>query len=406
MLKRVLLGCVLVLAACAPAGGGEPTPSADTARSRPTVPAPAYVESAAVLTLDNIAEANYLGRLDVPDAASTIFAYSFSPDGTRLAALNNDYLLIWDLLSGELVARTSRVDSNAVYFSPDKTEVYTVNVAGRVAVYEADTAQSRTHMDAHDSFNNTKVFHADDGLLALGGLDGSVRVWDLLERRSLVTIEAHDAQIVSLAFSSDGEYLITASSDRNVHVWNWRERERLLTVRIEEEALRPVRVAFAPTGSQFAVGTEGDVRLYSFPAGERQDTLDIVDAGVSAMMTYSPDGRFLLTGLQNREPTLWNAETGELIAELPGVRGPRFSASFAPEGDMLLTSALNGPVNLWDLTRINEAATNRAELPVGSNTIIFADWAPDSRLMTFFDTSGSVYVWGIAPGDQQTAANR
>jgi WD40 repeat protein len=401
MLKRCgfLLGLLLV--ACAPAAN----PGVNNDSAAATQPPPPYTEPVQALTLENIAGASLLGRLDQPGAPTTIFTYYFSPDSTRLAGLSNDLLIVWDLLTGEIVATTSRGGANEVFFSPDKTELYTLNVSGSVNAYDAETARSQNRFDAHSAYNNTKAYYPLDGWLALGGLNGEVKVWDLLERRSLVTIEAHELQISTLDFSPDGSLLATGGDEGSVRVWDWRERESLLEFSIEPDGLKPVRVAFSPSGDQIAVGTQTDVQLVTFPGGEIQHTLDIIDGGVSALMVYSPDGRYIVTGTQNREMTIWNAQTGELIAQLPGTTGSRVAAAFSPDSTMLLTAALDGAVNLWDLTRIADASTSRADLNIGSDQILIADWSDDSRIMAFFDASGAIYIWGAGEQVSQTAAS-
>ena len=90
MLKRLFLCYVLLLAACAP--GGENQAPTDP-HNPPTVAPPEYVEAAQPVSHENAARLSYLGRLDQPGRASTIFAHTFSPDGTRLAALNNEGFL-------------------------------------------------------------------------------------------------------------------------------------------------------------------------------------------------------------------------------------------------------------------------------------------------------------------------
>jgi WD40 repeat protein len=407
LISKRLIWVVLALAACSP--GNAPT---NNDRAAPTQPPPTWVEPVEAMSVENVANATYLGRLDQPGTSSTISAYSFSPDSTRLAGLSSEQLLIWDLISGELIAQTTHGEANQVFFSPDKTEVYTLNATnGSVSVYDAADGRSKNRIDAHNSYNNVQAFAADDGWLALGGTNGEVKVWDLLERRSLATLDAHTAQLKAMDFSPDGTLLLTGGDEGMAYVWDWRARERLLEVSLVEDNLRPIRVAFSPTGDQIAVGSQTDVRLYSFPDGELLQTLDIIDGGVSLLMAYSPDGQHMVTGAQEREVTVWNAATGELVAQLPGVAGPRMSAAFSPGGDLLLTSALNGAVNLWDMTRLAEATTNRADLDVGSNQIVYAEWTNDSRLMVFFDGGGAVFLWGVGAEqaepeeDPQTASN-
>src|SRR5262249_3032586 len=141
----------------------------------------------------------YIGRLDARGTPSTVFAYAFSPDNSRMAGLNNDLLISWDLLSGQIVFNTSRGDAQFVFYSADKTEIYTVDNTGLIAIYNADTGQSKTTMPGQTDFNGTVAYYADQGWLALGSINGSVKVWDVAARQSLVTIQAHSLQIKALA---------------------------------------------------------------------------------------------------------------------------------------------------------------------------------------------------------------
>ena len=124
--------------------------------------------------------------------------------------------------------------------------------------------------------------------------------------------------------------------------------------------------------------------------------MNVGTGGAATVFTYSPDGRAIAAGGGNHGLTLWNAETGELIAQLPGVDGDRLAAAFSPDGTMLLTSAIGAPVRLWDVTRMTQAALKHAEIPVNSTQIVDVHWTDDSRLMLLVDATGPVYVWGIA----------
>jgi WD40 repeat protein len=389
-----LLWIALVVTGCAPVL--PPTPPPVNERIPPTLPAPPWIESAAPVTLDNVASISLLGRLDQPGTPSTVFAYALSPDSTRLAGLNNEQLLMWDLVNGTLVFSAARGDANQVFFSPDKTEVYTIDPSGMVNVYDAESGVSQNNFQGMRTFNGTLAYDPFAGWLALGGIDGEVKVWDALERRSLATIAANTLQIAALAFSPDGEQLASGGDDGRVGVWNWRDRARAVDIAIPGTEKRPARVTFSPDSAQLAIGTNDMITLWSLPEGELLHELPIPVGGVTALMTYSPDGRYLAAAGQNNELTLWEAETGLVVVALPGVQGERLSAGFSPNAAMMLTSALDGPVSLWNMEQITDQTVGRADLSVGSQRILFTDWTDDSRLLLFIDANGPIYVWGVA----------
>lgn len=383
---------VITLALLAACASSPPPPDNEiTGRNIPTLPAPDWADSAAPVTLENVTHTTLLGRLDGDGEPSTIFAHSLSPDGTRLAGLNNEQLLIWDLITGELVTATARLTANQVYFSPDKTEVYTVNPGGRVTIYDAQTSNTRNSFESIPNFNETIAYYAEDGWLAFGSLRGEIKVWDPLERTALATIKAHNLRITALAFSEDGALLATAGEEGTIKVWNWRDHELVATL---DGRGVVERLAFSPDVTQLAASTDENIRLWSIGDATHQRTLDTGPGGTT-ITAYTPDGRYLISGGDTPEMIVWEPETGNLAARLPGTGGDRVALAFSPDGTMLVTALLNGTTTLWNLTTITSTTVNRADLNI-PDLAFSVDWTSDSRLITVFSANGSVYLWGIA----------
>jgi WD40 repeat protein len=392
MFKR-LLWIILLLAACTP-GGNESSEAGPTVEPTLAVDLPsAYVEATSPITLENVTETEFLGRLDTNSAPSTIFSHAFSPDSTRLAALNNEQLLAWDLLTGALIFTTARQRAFEVYYSPDKNEIYTVADSGLIRVYETERGALQTDLPGHTRFSNAVAYYEDDGWIALGGQDGSVRVWDTLERLSLVTFDSGEPSVEVVAFSSNGERLAAGSANGFVTIWNWRDRE--LIARLDHQGGVPVKLAFSPDDQTVAVGTNEQIAVWSLAEGNLNYALQTGEGGVNEVLMFSPDGRYLINAGRMPDATIWDAHTAALAARLPGLGGNRVSMAFSPDGRMLLTSVLDGTVSLWDMTQITAETVSRAELDVGGERTLFVDWTPDSFLWTFFDATGPIFVWGI-----------
>lgn len=388
---RWLVLCCLLLSACIPnTTAPNPVATVDSRNPAP-LPRPTWVEPSGRISLDNITQIAYIGRLDVPGTPNTIFSYAFSPDATRLAGIDDAQIVAWDLLTGEVVFNTSRLGTNRVFYSSDKTELYAAHPNGEVTVYDTERGARQTSFQGHTAYNDTAAFYGDEGWLALGGLNGEVKVWDTFERQSLASLGAHELKVSALAFSPDGTLLATGGDDGVVHLWNWRDREQLATVEVSSP---PVTLAFSPDGAQFAIGTAQNIRLVSLEDPTLVRTIDSGTNGAETLL-YSPDGRYVVSGGSGMEMVIWDAATGLLVAQLPGTNGVRSSAAFSPDGNVLVTSVLGGAVNLWDLTQITGETVNRAELAVGTDQIINVAWTSDSRALVLFDATGPVYIWGI-----------
>lgn len=392
MLRRLILLALLALAACAPATPQNDLPI-DNSRNAPTQPPPDWIESADEITLDTVPQIRLLGRLDSPSLPSTIFDHALSPDGTRLAGLDNDQLVVWDLISGKTVFGTARREATRVFFAADKTEVYEIELSGLVTAVDADTGQTRNTFTGINDFEGALAFFAEDGWLAFGNREGQVRVWDPIERRSLVTFDAHQLAVQKMAFSADGTWLATADNTGSVKVWDWRARNLIVEFKLDRPALA---LAIAPDKSMLAAGGSENIHLWSLPDGEPRQTLN-TGPDATQVMAFSPDGQQLVNGGDTPQMMIWNAQTGGLIAQLPDVGKERLSIAFSPDGNLLLTAVLGGPATLWNMTTLTESTVNRADLDLQGQFAYSVDWTSDGRLLTLFGMKGSVYIWGIPP---------
>jgi WD40 repeat protein len=386
--RWIFCAALLVLAACA----SEATPQdAPPQRNPPTIEAPGWREAVEPITAENAANVALLGRLDQPETSSTLFEHTISPDATRLAALNNEEILAWDLLTGELVFRTARNDATRLFYSSDKTELYAVNPNGVVLILDAETGSTDNTLNGHNAYASVVAFDPENDRMALGGTDGTVKVWDMFERQSLITIDAHTAPITALAFSADGTQLATTSGDGAARVWDWQNGQQVDELDMEESL--PQRLAFAPDGEQVSLGSEQGAQLWSLTDPAQTRPLAI-EGGATQILMYAPNGEFLIGGSRTGGLTLWNPDNGVRLGALPEVRGNQISADFSPDSAMLITSALGDTVSLWNLAQATQQIA-RAELPVNVEQIYAAEWTDDGRLLLLFDATGPVYAWGI-----------
>jgi WD40 repeat protein len=393
-MRRLLIPALILLAACAPTTNpnGEPTATGflPAPRNAATLTPVPWAESGDAISLSNVPSIQLLGRLETRVTSSTVFANAFSPDGVRLAGLTNEQVVAWDLINGNLVFGTARENAEHVYYSPDKTEIFTLDSTGQVHIYNADSGEQKNTFIAQQTYRGTVAYDADDGWLALGGVNGEVKVWDVAVRQSLVTIKAHTQAVTAIAFSPDGTKLATAGRDNRVQVWDWKARNSLANLDVSGAS----RLAFSPDGARLAAGMPNSVSVWTVATGKLAYNLSTGPGGSRDVLAFSPDRQYILTAGEPADAAVWDAKTGAPVNTLPGVGGDTVSAAFSPDGTLLATVTLTGKATLWNMGGIREKTLQRADLNT-TQPIAGIDWTPDSHLLALFTADGPVQMWGL-----------
>jgi WD40 repeat protein len=74
------------------------------------------------------------------------------------------------------------------------------------------------------------------------------------------------------------------------------------------------------------------------------------DQGILGALTYSPDGRRLVTGGDDGAVRLWDPFTGEEVLTLRGHQGRVERLAFTHDGRRLVSLGHDGTGRVWDAT--------------------------------------------------------
>ncbi|MEM6281452.1 MAG: hypothetical protein AAF787_04590 [Chloroflexota bacterium] len=348
------------------------------------------------MTRLNLGTISLVGRLDSPaENSGSVFSHAFSIDGTRLATLNTQQLVVWDLLTGEIVFAADRGDAIDVFYSPDKTELYLFNRDGAVDILDGETGFSQTFITTHQDFvdGNAYTYDPDNGLLAVVAIQGEVRVWNAPERQAIANIQLETAEINSVVLSDNPGGVATGSESGAVEVWDWQNNERLTQFQLENN-VRVNRMALSVDALQLAVATDEDIRVWDVAAQALQHVLLTGRGGSTDVLAYAPDGGFIVNSGTAEAMNVWNPGTGDLAAAIEELGGEPTAVAFHADENLMLASVFQGEVSVWDLDTISDTGIEVTRMPVDAN-IIDVGWSPDRRALALFDTGGSIYMWGI-----------
>ena len=154
----------------------------------------------------------------------------------------------------------------------------------------------------HEGAVSAVAFFPGGASVASAGDDRTIRIWELATGRQTGVLRGHLGPVSCLAVSPDGRFLASTSDDRTVKLWDLETLQERRT--LSGHTHKVIAAAFAPNGRLLATGSmDGTLRLWNVALGEAIGVYDHSirgkpSASVVTAISFTPDGRFVLTGAE------------------------------------------------------------------------------------------------------------
>ena len=322
-----------------------------------------------------------------------VYSVSLSADGKYALSGGRDKMLkLWDVSTG-LCRRTFEGHSDSVIsvcLSADGKYALSGSTDKTLKLWEVSTGQCLHTFKGHSSYTSTVgVSLSADGRYALSRSWNNMKLWDVSTGQCLRTMEVSELRINSVSMSADGRYALSWSDDKTLKLWeiniNAHSYNSELQVsgfkafeeikKVQDELKSDIQEAVRMMNN----GKNAQAYTVLYSAWERDDFRDDKElltvyqklyelssrksfsfaykktsimghSDIVNSVSLSADGKYALSGSNDKTLKLWEVSTGQCLRTFEGHRDEVWSVTLSTDSRYALSGSKDYTLRLWDVS--------------------------------------------------------
>lgn len=278
---------------------------------------------------------------------------ALSPDGTRIAALLEGSIRVWNAADGELVTtiRAPERLNHWVQFTSDGRSLVTDSRGEGLLVWDVEAGKSLDQQLGGEIFASSLAAATDAPVAGVLEYGGNFRLHSLDSFRDAEILDLQDDSIVHAALSPDASMVAGGGRDGAVVVMSTSDQREITRLDAGSDV---AGITFGPDGQLLAVGNhDGELRLYDVEAEEELHCFGHSEETVKAI-AVSPEGQSVAYGGDDKEIFVRDIDSGLEIARLHGHYNGVNTLHFTPDGCELISSTGAFEIRRWDLSEASK----------------------------------------------------
>ena len=276
-----------------------------------------------------------------PEIGWQIQSLAFSADSRWLAAGKMDRtIMVFDMEAGSRIAVATDLRElgqvECIAFAPDGKHLFAGGSSGATQLWPVDPGgQLGTAVALYRHARAARVLSPSTAspFVLSGGADGML-TWQTYGRETanLRTLKAFDRSVLAVRLPTDG-FEALATDGRTILRFDLRSATELQSQPLARSGTQAA--AFSGDGTQLAISTGSDLRVWDTASCRELQTLAQETAEIQWSVRFHPNGRWLISGGRGKA-NVWDLETTRSLAtiDLGGVLYIQVLA-ISPDGKLL-----------------------------------------------------------------------
>ena len=294
------------------------------------------------------------------------------------------------------------------------------------------TDQLIAELDAYAGHAYAVTFSPDGSRLLVGGFGGLIRAYDTTSWQEVAQYVHHEKSTNHIAFAPDGQTFAVSSSDRTVSLWKSDANAPAAVLKGHRNTV--MGLSWTPDGKRLSSGaTDNTIRIWNLQDTDEKPAILKSPYRIVSHVEFINDGAQILSAGGGDEALVWDAESGEIIATMPGHGKSARHMQLSGDGKALLTQDFEGVVRIWNTGDWSLSATHdiaskaprsvklspdgsrlavmeekrvrlitlpsldqQAEFPLPIKGVHLAAFTPDGNLLAVTAADGKARVWEVS----------
>jgi WD40 repeat protein/predicted Ser/Thr protein kinase len=307
-----------------------------------------------------------------------------------------------------------------------------------IRLWDITSGKEIRRFEGHNCNVNCISISTDGCYLLSGNEDNTIRLWEISSGKEIRCFNGHSAPVNSVCFSQDGRYALSGGDDETLKLWEISFKKKSRHPNLPYPLLSKIKNTLELTNEKETINKILDLVKYyinekeykkayllikeiqHIPGYEReQEVLDlkylccgkgkckikslnnswcvttiIAHTESANSVSFSPDGRFALSGSFDKTIRLWEIPGGKAIKSFEEHSDCVYSVCFSPDGRYALSGSNDNTIRLWEISSGKEIRKFEGH----TNRVSSVSFSPDGQYILSCSFDKTIRLWEISTG--------